>query len=227
MNGGQVIQLYLAIGLSIAVAVGAVLQVSTRLPLRTDRRSIFAGVTLTGILLIALLAPAPVNLIYKGAILLGLVIVTIGLVLIAIPGTPVYAGLGHFLVAFFLFFVAFSTEVDPQVPTPWGLFVVAYCGLLYWLLAPALRQQRGAVILYMVLLGFATWRGLDMWIENGGLWSGLALLGIGALALASSLAAYDRWRAPVAWQRTVTILALYAGQWLLAWSVWGLGQPIR
>lgn len=224
MNG---IQFYIAIALSVAVAVGAVLQVLTRLPLRADRRSIFAGVTLAGILIIALLAPTPVNIIYKGAILLGLVIATIGLVLIAVPGTPVYAGLGHFLVAFFLFFIAFSTEVDPQVPTPWGLFVVAYCGVLYWLLAPTLRELRGAVMLYMVLLGFVVWRGLDMWIENGGLWSGLALMGIGTLALASSLAAYDRWRTPVAWQRTVTILAIYAGQWLLAWSIWGLGQTIR
>ena len=167
------------------------------------------------------------NLIYKGAILLGLIIATVGIALNAIPGTPVYAGLGHFLVAFFLFFVAFGTETHLDWPSPWGLLIIAYCGALYWVVAPSLREQRGAVIAYMALLGMATWRGLEMWLQDGSVWSGFALLGIGLLALASSLAAFDRWRAPVRWQRTITLLTAYAGQWLLAWSVWGIGQSIR
>ena len=101
--------------------------------MREEQPFLFPLLTMLAIDMVALLAPQPVNLMYKGAILLGLLVSTLAVVFFHIPKTPEYVAVAHFFVVYFVYFLGFVSANRVAIPSPIFLLIVAYGLLLFWL----------------------------------------------------------------------------------------------
>ena len=213
--------LALAMLLSVTGGVTAFMQVRTSMAPGKSQPYVYALLTMVMISLLAMVTPSPISVFYKGAVILGLLIATFGVVFLTIPDTPLYVGLAHFFVVFFLYFMAFSSQTSLQFPTPWVVLILASGAGIYFLLAPHMREEKGAVIAYIVMLGFVAWRALEMLVQTGEYWALFAFLGVLLLSIASAVLALDKFRQPILGARFIVPSTYYVGQWLIAWSIWG------
>ena len=94
-----------------------------------------------------MLAPQPVSLLYKGAILLGLLVSTLAVVFYHVPKTPVYVAVAHFYIVYFVYFIAFvvGQPLSPSLP-PSSCSSLPTPPSLFWLQRSALREAQGALL---------------------------------------------------------------------------------
>jgi uncharacterized membrane protein YhhN len=215
------IQYYLAIILSIAALVGATLHVRASLLGLSGRVAVPRPAVMALVVLIALLAPEPVDPYYKGGILFGLLVSLVADGLATIPGNPRITVVGLLLIAYFVYLTVFASETALGWPTPWLLALILYGALLYWQIAPGLREMKGTILLYMALLGLMTWQALEMALFHGQVWSALAFTGAIGLVLASSIEGFSTYRTAIRGGTSYAVAAYLIAQWLLAASVWG------
>ena len=214
------------LALVISAAVGAALVYrarrptaqSTAQPAAQQSRPFLAA--LLGAWLVALLAPAPVNLLHKGAVVFGLTLGLLGLGIIQSGYLPRYAGHAFWLMSYALYGIALAAQTAGW-PTPLALLILALAALIYAWLHPVLGELRSAVILYGGVVMLATWQAVEWVTQAPGLWTAWAALA-GMLLLAASLLldAQARWRAfRPAWA-TASLPVWLLANLALAWSVW-------
>jgi uncharacterized membrane protein YhhN len=216
--------LYIAILFTIAGVVTAVLQFWPKTSIGQEQPFLFPVVTMIAINIVALLAPDPVNLMYKGAILLGLLLSTLAVVFFYLPDTPVYVAVAHFFVIHFLYFIGFAFANRAAVPSPIILLVAAYAVLIYWMVKDQVKEQRGALIGYIVVMAFMVWAASEVWVQHQQLWAAAAFAGAILLVMSASALLADRTRTPIKWGGAIIAYTFYAGQLLIAWSIWGFGM---
>ncbi|RIK43933.1 MAG: hypothetical protein DCC55_04080 [Chloroflexi bacterium] len=214
-------QFYLALFFTASALVTSVLHLWPVALRVRPQPQLYAPLTLALVALVALLAPEPVALFYKGAITFGLLLALLALLFLTLPGTPSAVGFAHLLIVFFVYFLAFAAEIGWRWPTPGVVLVLGYAALIYWLLAPHLAELWGTVAGYLVLLSAMLWAALEMWAQAGQTWALLGLAGALLLVIAGSVLAIHTWRSPFRHAQTLATLAFYAGHGLVAWSAWG------
>ena len=213
------------LALIISAAVGGALIYRTRLPadLPAPQQSGPFLAALLGAWLVALLAPAPVNLLHKGAVVFGLTLGLIGLGITQSGFLPRYAGHAFWLISYALYGLALAaqTRAPGWVAILLALFLLALAALLYAWLHPVLGELRSAVIVYGGLLLLAAWQAVFWVTQAPGLWTAwAALLGVLLLAAGLTLDAQARWRAfRPAWAAASLPVWLLANL-AIAWSVW-------
>jgi uncharacterized membrane protein YhhN len=214
-------QLYLAIAFSIAAVITAVLHIQPTLLRAADRPYLYGPLTVLCLAIVALLAPVPLTLFYKGAMLFGLLVTGIGVLLLTLPGMPPAAGLAHLLIVYLVYFWAFAAQSQLRLPTFWVLFVPLFGGVLYLQIAPRLFELRGAVLAYLTLLLLICWQAVELWAQTGTRWAGLGLAGAIFLLAANTFLLLDAFRTPIRGAQTLIAVCFYLGHLLLAWSTWG------
>ena len=218
-------QFYFAVIFSIAAVITAVLQFWPKTKTSQEQPFVFPLLTMAAINIVALLSPHPVNLMYKGAILFGLMLSTLAVVFFYLPKTPVYVALAHFFVIYFVYFLGFTSANRLAAPTPILLLVIAYAVLIYWYAHDQLKEERGAFIGYIVVMSFMVWAASEVWVQHRQLWATAAFAGALLLVISNTVLLVDRTRTPLKWANIILAATFFVGQWLIAWSIWGFGIP--
>jgi uncharacterized membrane protein YhhN len=211
-------------GLLLAIATPILALLCVRESTREDPEKLFVyrPVTMLVILFLAVLAPQPVSPIYKGAIIVGLIIALLGDSLMMIPGTPFIVGLVSFSFVALLNAYAFGSEVALRVPSPAGLLVVLYAVALFWALRKQLIEFWFPTVVLLVFMSVMVWLALEMFVQDSALWSFFGLLGATLLGAAASLFAFRHFSSGMRGDRLLMMGAYHIGQWCLALSVWGV-----
>jgi len=214
-------QLYFALALTVAALVAWFM--ALRLPAHAPRMKIL-GLSLAPLAaawLVALLTPAADNLLYKGAVVLGLLLTLLALALRQSNFLPSYAAHAHLLITYALYALAFSAQTSGW-PTPLALILIAAAGLLYYWLYPSLSELWSSVAVYALLLFLATWQALELAVQQPGAWIGwAALTGMLLATIATLLEAQARFRAFRPTWATAAVPLFLIAQLAIAWSVWG------
>ena len=216
-------QIYIALLFTLLALAAAVLQFWPKTSLSKEQPFLFPLLTMLAIDVVALLAPQPVNLLYKGAILLGLLVTTLAVIFFHVPKTPEYVAVAHLFIVHFVYFLAFTSANKAAIPSPILLLVAAYAVLLFWLERDALNEAQGAFAAYIVLMSLMLWAASETWVQHRQPWATAAFAGALLLVVASTILVVDRTRKPVRWSNIALAATFYSGQLLIAWSIWGFG----
>jgi uncharacterized membrane protein YhhN len=187
-----------------------------------EKLFVYRPVTMIVIIFLAILAPQPISPMYKGAIIIGLVIALMGDSLMMIPGTPFIVGLVSFSFVALLNFMAFGSEVSFQIPSPVGILILLYAVAFYWVLRKSLIEFWFPTVMLIVFMSLMVWQALEMFVQNMAPWSFFGLLGATLLAAAASLFAFRYFRSGMKGDTLMMMGAYHIGQWCLALSVWGV-----
>jgi hypothetical protein len=213
-------QIYFALALTIAALVTWVM--ALRPPVQGVRPNAlyFNLAPLAAAWLVALLTPAPENLFYKAAVLLGLLL---AIVAIAIRGPgllPSYASHAHLLITFALYGLAFGSQTSGW-PTPYAILLIGAAGLLYYWLFPRLVELKISIAIYAFLILLATWQALELAVQQPAAWMGwVALAGMLLSVISILLEAQERFHAFRPTWAVASIPVFLISQLLIAWSVW-------
>ena len=77
-----------------------------------DRVYLYRPLTMVSIAMVAMVAPEPISVFYKGAIILALLLALGGEAIMMISGTPIMVGVIHVSLVSFLYFLAFPSQVS-------------------------------------------------------------------------------------------------------------------
>jgi hypothetical protein len=214
-------QIYIALALTVVALVAWLM--ALWLPPETPRTQKLAiGMApLAATWLVALLTPAPGNLLYKGAVVLGLLLALLALLLRHSQFLPGYVAHAHLLLTYALYALAFSAQTSGW-PTPFALILMAVAGLLYAWLYPTLFELWSTVALYTLLLFLASWQALELAVQQPSGWMGwAALTGMLLATVATLLEAQARFRAIRPTWAAAALPLFLLSQLAIAWSVWG------
>lgn len=170
--------------------------------------------------IVALIAPDPVWVLYKGFIVFALLISLVADLVWAIPGTPLIVFIGAKLPTYFVLWVGMAALLDWHIPSPWVLIAPALAVGTFFVLRPGLKELWPWVIAYLVNAALLGWVALDL-AGNVRAWWVLAA-GIGVLLLLASDAVLgvSAFRRPIRHALPISMALLLLGRLALAWSVW-------
>ena len=216
-------QFYLAVIFSLAAVVLAVLRLRIEAdPTGSGEQSyVYRPLAMLAIALVAMVAPEPVSVFYKGAIVLALLLALLGETVMMVKGTPLMVGVIFVSFCALLYFFAFGSTVDLQWPTPWVLLIVLYVGAVYYLLGSRLGEFWFPGIIFMLLLALATWMALEAFVQVRQPWALVGLVGVVALDGAATLLGVNEFRDGFRDSRLTMLGLYYLAQLLIAISVWG------
>lgn len=171
------------------------------------------------ILLVALLAPAPVTPVYQVLIVAGLVFSLAGDVFLMLPRDRFVAGLVSFLLAHLFYIAAFAVVAggEPALPAL-ALFALYGAGLLGVLL-PRVGSLKVPVAIYAAVLSAMGWQAAAQWVAHDDLRTLLGLVGAVLFLLSDSILALDRFVRSFAAAEALLLATYYLAQWLIALSV--------
>lgn len=212
-------QLYLAGLFALGALVTGVLHIVAEYKKDTAQIYLYKPLTVILILAVAITAPEPVSLFYKGAILLGLILSLTGDILLMLPGRLLLAGLVQFLMAHIVYLYAFGSVTRWAIPSPWGLLLLLIGGLAYWLLARQLRELKWPVVIYMGAILLMTWQALEMFSQVGALWTLAAWIGALLFVASDAALAYNEFKQKFRHSPAVVLSTYYIAQLLIALSV--------
>lgn len=211
------VHLSIAIILTLAAFVTAILYLRGEV---TQARPLFRPLTSLLILVVALMAPMPIAIFYKAAVVLALSLTLLRNALELLPTPPALALANNLLVAL-LYMTAFASQHPLKWPTPWALLPLLGAGLVYWLIRPRLAELHSSLIAYSIGLYLMSWQALEMLVTQPAPWAMIAAVGALAFVSADVLLGLDHFYRPVSVRKflypTLTLLA----QLLLALSIWG------
>lgn len=216
-------QLYLAALFAVGALVTGVLHIVAEY--KEDKAKVYLYKPLTMILVmaVAITAPQPVSLFYKGAIILGLILSLVGDIFLMLPGRLLLAGLMLFLIAHIVYIYAFGSVTHWAIPSPWTLALLLIGGGIYWLLAPHLREMKWPVVIYMAAILLMAWQALEMYTQVSTLWTLAALAGALLFVASDTALAFNEFRQKFAHAHTLVLGTYYVAQLLIAFSAhqWG------
>jgi len=185
----------------------------------TERSYVFKPLTMGLILLVAIMAPQPISLFYKGAILTGLTLALMGDIFLMLPGRVLIVGLGLFLWTHILYFYAFASLTAWRLPTYWVIPLVAYAFVMYRVLNPHLREMRIPVLIYGGAILLMTWQAIELYVQTGAWWALSALVGAILFTISDSVLAFDEFRRSVRGASIIVLSTYYLAQLLIALSL--------
>jgi uncharacterized membrane protein YhhN len=215
----------LTLGLTVAIAVSAVLTIVAEQ--REMRRGVYLFKPLTTALVLVLAATArqPVSDGYRTLVCAGLLFSLAGDVFLMLPRDRFVAGLASFLVAH-LFYVAAFAPRPPGLAAPLGLAaVLAYGAVLLRALWPHLGTLRAPVALYAAALMAMAWQAMERWAMDGTRAALFAAVGAVLFVASDSVLAWERFVRRHPRGQAVVLGTYFAAQWLIALSVHG--APFR
>jgi uncharacterized membrane protein YhhN len=171
------------------------------------------------VLLLAVLAPAPVSGVYRGLVALGLALSLAGDVFLMLPRDRFVAGLASFLAAHLCYIAAFASQSQPPSYFVPIVVLAAYGAVLLRLLWRHLGRLKAPVLAYaLVLLGMA-WMAAEQWNEAASPRAFLALAGAVLFVVSDSALALDRFRRRIPGAQAIILATYWAAQALIALSV--------
>lgn len=213
---------YVGLLLAIATPILSLLCIRELTKPDPEKLFIYRPLTMVVIIFLAVLAPAPVSAIYKGAIIMGLLIALTGDALMMIPGTPFIVGLVSFSFVALLDLYGFSSMTSLHIPSPFGLLILVYAGVFYWVLRQHLIEFWFPAVVLLILMSLMTWQALEMLVQNPSLWAFFGLLGATLLSAAASLFGVRHFLSGIRGDRMMMTGLYHIGQWCLALSIWGV-----
>ena len=214
-------QLYIAIALTIAALVALVMVLRAPSKATLSQTLGYAVAPLAAALLVALLTPAPDNIFYKGALVLGLLLAIIGFLFYRSGFLPNYVAHAHLVLTYTLYAYAFASQTSGW-PTPWALILLAAAALIYWWFHPNLAELRISVAIYGALVLLAMWQALELAVQQPSALTGWTALGGMLLAACALLleaqARFKQWRPTWAMAALPVFLVAHL---VIAWSAWG------
>ena len=186
-----------------------------------DRVYLYRPLTMVSIAMVAMVAPEPISVFYKGAIILALLLALGGEAIMMISGTPIMVGVIHVSLVSFLYFLAFASQVSMAWPTVWALLIPLYTAVVFYLLASHLGEFWFPGLAFALLLALMTWMALETVAQHGVLWAWLALAGSLSLDVAATILGWRTYRRGFRFDGVLLAVAYVIGQWLVAASVWG------
>ncbi len=180
---------------------------------------LFKPLTMFCILLIALLAGKPDVLLYKVAVIAGLVCSLAGDVFLMLPSNRFVAGLVSFLVAHLFYITAFTSGTGFGFSW-WPLALCLIYGLfMFRILSPHLGKMKWPVSVYMVVILVMAWQAWERWNQTGQSEALLAFLGAVLFTISDSALAVNRFRGRYQSAQALILSTYFAAQWLIARSV--------
>jgi len=205
--------------LAVLSSASAALTISAEL--RERRRLVYAFKPLATatILCIPLLAREPVSSGYRWAFVVGLALSLAGDTFLMLPERWFLPGLGAFLAAHLAYGAGLAGALV-DAPSAWRLLpFLGYALGLFAYLRPRLREHRGAVLAYALVITAMTWLALERHLDVETRGSRLALAGALLFVVSDSALAVNRFATPFRLSPVVVLGTYYAAQLLLALSV--------
>lgn len=205
--------------LSLAALVSGYLTVRAELDNNRERVYQLAPLAMALILVVAILAAAPVATFYKAAIITGLLLTLLADVAVMLPGRNLVLGAAFSLWARILYAYAFGAVTVWAIPSFWGILLLPIPYLLYRWLNAYLLEMDIPVYIYAGVVFIMTWQALEMATQQRELWALLALLGALLVAASDAAQAIRSFRAPFRYANWVVPGTHYLGHLLLALSL--------
>lgn len=180
---------------------------------------VFKPLTTTLILMIALGARDPVVLLYKYAIVLGLVFCLAGDVFLMLPSDQFLPALESFLMGQLCYIVAFYSGVSFPRSIALILPLAVYGALVLWVLWSFLDKLRIPVLGYVLAILIMAWQALERLVDTGECSALLAFLGAVLFVLSDTALGVNRFRRQFRSAQAVTLITYYLAQWGIALSV--------
>ncbi len=215
---------YIALFLTLAAAVTLVLLLREWGRGNAGAAAPYASLTMLLIAVVGLMAPMPVDIFYKGALVLALFLSLFAVLFFTLPGRNGPIGLVLAAIGYFLCLLAFASQTRLQLPTWWALALLAVAAATGWWLYRRSRA-RWVALAYLLLLTLLLWQAIELPVQLGQSWVWYAFAGAFLHAAANAVLAYDRLAGPVSRRNSILALLYFAGQACLAWSIWGPGVP--
>lgn len=212
---------YIGIILAIATPVLSFFCAREATKQNPERLFIFRPVTMLVIILLAIVAPAPVSIYFKGAIICGLLVAFLGDSLMMIPGTPFIVGMISFGFVGLLYFFGFAHEAPLRIPSPFLILIVLYAVFYFRALSPFLGEFWFPSIVLIVLLSLTAWQAMETFLQTWAAWSFLGLAGALMLGASASIFGIHSFRGGMKGDRFTFVATYHVGQWFLALAVWG------
>jgi len=173
---------------------------------------VFKPLATTAILLIAALAPTPVERFYQAALVIGLGLSLLGDVCLMFPGERWFiAGLVSFLLAHLAYSAGFFTRWQSEWAVAWLIVYGAAGGLLGRLILSGAGRLRGPVAVYVLAILTMAWLGAGVSVPAG--------VGAALFVVSDGLLAYDRFVRQFPSARLLVLTTYWLAQWLIAFSV--------
>lgn len=158
----------------------------------------------------------------KGLILAGLCCSVVGDIFLMMPADRFLHGLVAFLIAHLFYISGFL--IDQGGLTFWPLLpVVGLSGLVGWILKGGLGDMKIPTFAYMMVISTMVWLAWSRWISGGQAHHLLAFCGAVLFMASDAILALDRFKGKFKPARALNLSSYYAGQWLIALSLVGLG----
>lgn len=206
--------------LAAVVLISALLLVHVRRADNGQSALTYAGASLLGCWLIALVAPAPLGVSYKGAMVFVLTLIVLACLILESDLVPKYVAGALFLIVYAVLAVTFVAYISLHEMNAWVLVPPVLTAVAYASLHRSLREIRGAVIAYAVLFGLTGLFVLTFFLQYG------APSGVAALAGVTLVGIADLLRGQIFIANRFTALTAYTaipsmlGYLFLAASVW-------
>lgn len=180
---------------------------------------VFKPLTMVLIILVALMARAPVPAVYKTLILAGLVCSLAGDVSLMLPDKWFAAGLVSFLAAHGFYILAFKPA--PGRPPSVGILLpfIIFGLLMFRTLAPSLGGLKLPVLVYIAAITAMAWLAADRFIYAGGMRPLLAFAGAVLFLASDSVLAYNRFVGKIGPAQIIILGTYFPAQLLIALSV--------
>lgn len=207
--------LNITIILSIIALISAILTIYAKLKDKDLWQFIFKPLTMAAIFLIAFLNSSLPLTFYQKAILLGLILSTIGDVFLVKQDKYFVQGLVSFLLGHICYIVAFWTS--PNLPS--GLIYSIYVIFFLTSLWRFLGKLKIPVIFYALIIAVMSWMALSRYLQINDSKTLLAFIGSFFFVISDSLLGFNKFKKPFVNAHTYILATYFLAQWLIALSV--------
>lgn len=205
----------MTVSLSIVALISAVITIAAKV--REDHRLqyIFKPLTMAAIIAAAFLNSSSPMSFYQKAILVGLILSTVGDVFLIDQKRFFVHGLVSFLLGHFCYIAALWTA--PHLPS--GIFYLIYIVLFLTILWRGLGKLKIPVVVYALTLAAMSWLALSRYFAAGDDKTLYAFLGSISFLASDSLLAYNKFKTPFSLAQPFILSTYFLAQWLIALSV--------
>jgi uncharacterized membrane protein YhhN len=180
---------------------------------------VFKPLTVTLLLLIAVLAVRENILIYGIAIIAGIVFSLVGDIALMLPKKRIIIGMGAFLVAHVFYIISFlsGTTVITRV---WPLFpLLLYAFIMGRAILPRSGKLKVPVGIYEMAIIVMAWRALERMLQAGSTSAALAFAGAVLFVISDSLWACNFIIKRCKNAQWLILVTYYCAQWLIVLSI--------
>lgn len=208
-----------------AIILSACVLLSAGLTIWSDangRRRLFhvsKPLTTLLVILVALIAGAPVPAAYKTLILAGLLCSLAGDIALMFPENWFTAGLASFLAAHVFYILAFRPGPGHPVSTGMLIPFIVFGLLMFRILAPSLGRLKFPVLVYIAAITVMAALAAGRFVERGGTRPLLAFAGAVLFLISDSVLAYDRFVKKFSPAQVIILGTYFPAQLLIALSV--------